>query len=40
MFYFDLGCSVYAAAMERLFQDLDEESEYFRYLGTYNEVIC
>ena len=40
MFYFDLECSVYALEMERLFQDLDEESEYFRYLGTYNEVIC
>lgn len=40
MFYFDLECSVYAPEMERLFQDLDEESEYFRYLGTYNEVIC
>ena len=36
MFYFDLECSVYAPEMERL----EEESEQFRYLGTYNEVIC
>ena len=40
MFYFDLECSVYAPEMERLFRDLEEESEQFRYLGTYNEVIC
>ncbi len=40
MFYFDLECSVYAPEMERLFQDLEEESEKFRYLGSYNEVIC
>ena len=40
MFYFDLECSVYAPEMERLFQDLEAESEQFRYLGTYNEVIC
>lgn len=40
MFYFDLECSVYAPEMERLFQDLEEESEQFRYLGSYNEVIC
>lgn len=40
MFYFDLECSVYAPEMERIFWDLEEESEHFRYLGTYNEVIC
>ena len=40
MFYFDLECSVYAPEMERLFQDLEEESGQFRYLGSYNEVIC
>lgn len=40
MFYFDLECSVYAPEMERIFRDLEEESEQFRYLGTYNEVIC
>lgn len=39
MFYFDLECSVYAPEMERIFRDLEEESEHFRYLGTYNEVI-
>ena len=26
--------------MEKLFLDLESESEEFRYLGTYNEVIC
>ena len=40
MFYFDLECSVYAPEMERIFRDLEEESEHFRDLGTYNEVIC
>ena len=40
MFYFDLECSVYAPEMERLFRDLELESEQFRYLGTYSEVIC
>lgn len=40
MFYFDLECSVYAPEMEHIFRDLEEESEHFRYLGTYNEVIC
>ena len=40
MFYFDLECSVYAPEMERLFRDLETESEQLRYLGTYNEVLC
>ena len=40
MFYFDLECSVYAPEMERIFRDLESESEQLRYLGTYNEIIC
>ena len=40
MFYFDIESSVYAPEMEKLFLDLESESEKFRYLGTYNEVIC
>lgn len=40
MFYFDIEASVYAPEMEKLFRDLESESEEFRYLGTYNEVIC
>ena len=40
MFYFDIESSVYAPEMEKLFLDLESESEEFRYLGTYNEVIC
>ena len=40
MFYFDLEASVYAPEMEKLFRDLEGESEQLRYLGTYNEVIC
>ena len=40
MFYFDIEASVYAPEMEKLFRDLEAESEEFRYLGTYNEVIC
>ena len=40
MFYFDIEASVYAPEMEKLFRDLEAESEEFRYLGTYSEVIC
>ena len=40
MFYFDIEASIYAPEMEKLFRDLEAESEEFRYLGTYNEVIC
>ncbi|MEM5780433.1 MAG: bifunctional chorismate mutase/prephenate dehydratase [Lawsonibacter sp.] len=40
MFYFDLEASVYAPEMEKLFRDLEADSEQLRYLGTYNEVIC
>ena len=40
MFYFDIEASVYAPEVERLFRDLESESEQLRYLGTYNEVIC
>ena len=40
MFYFDVESSVYAPEMEKLFRDLEAESEQMRYLGTYNEVIC
>ena len=40
MFYFDIESSVYAPEMEKLFLDLESESEEFRYLGTYNEVVC
>ena len=40
MFYFDLEASVYAPEMEKLFRDLEGDSEQLRYLGTYNEVIC
>ena len=40
MFYFNIEASVYAPEVERLFRDLEAESEQLRYLGTYNEVIC
>lgn len=40
MFYFDIDSSVYSPEMEKLFRDLETESEQMRYLGTYNEVIC
>ena len=40
MFYFDLECSVYSPEMERLFCDLEAESEQFRYLGAYSELTC
>ncbi len=40
MFYFDLECSVYAPEMEKLFRDLEGETEHLRYLGTYSEVVC
>lgn len=40
MFYFDIEASVYAPEVEKLFRDLESESEQLRYLGSYNEVIC
>lgn len=40
MFYFDVEASVYAPELEKLFRDLEAESEQLRYLGTYHEVIC
>jgi chorismate mutase/prephenate dehydratase len=40
MFYFDIEASVYAPEVEKLFRDLESESEQLRYLGTYTEVIC
>ena len=40
MFYYDVEASVYAPEMEKLFRDLEAESEQLRYLGTYHEVIC
>ena len=40
MFYFDVEASVYAPEMEKLFRDLEAESEQLRYLGAYHEVIC
>lgn len=40
MFYFDIETSVYAPELERLFRDLEAESEEFRYLGSYQEIIC
>ena len=40
MFYFDVEASVYAPEMEKLFRDLEAESEQLRYLGSYHEVIC
>jgi chorismate mutase/prephenate dehydratase len=40
MFYFDIEASVYAPELEKLFRDLEAESEQMRYLGTYTEVIC
>jgi chorismate mutase/prephenate dehydratase len=39
MFYFDIDASVYSPEIERLFKDLETESESFRYLGTYSEII-
>ncbi|MGI5963599.1 MAG: prephenate dehydratase [Lawsonibacter sp.] len=40
MFYFDLEASVYAPEVEKLFRDLEGDSEQLRYLGTYHEVVC
>jgi chorismate mutase/prephenate dehydratase len=39
MFYFDIEASVYSPEFERLFNDLESESESFRYLGTYSEIV-
>lgn len=40
MFYFDIEASVYSPEIKTLLRDLEADSEQFRYLGTYNEVIC
>ncbi len=39
MFYFDLDASVYDERLSALLSDLEKESDFFRYLGTYTEQI-
>lgn len=39
MFYFDIGCSVYAPEFKRLMASLDDVVEEYRYLGSYSEII-
>lgn len=39
MFYFDIEASVYAPELEKLFRDLETESEQLRYLGSYSEIL-
>ena len=39
MFYFDLETSIYSGEFVQLLCDLEELSEEFRYLGSYNEVV-
>lgn len=40
MFYFDLEASVYAPELERMFLELEANTERLRWLGTYSEVLC
>lgn len=39
MFYFDIGTSVYDESLYSVLHELEEECEYFHYLGSYSEVI-
>lgn len=39
MFYFDVAASVYDDAFYAVLRELEEECEYFHYLGSYSEVI-
>lgn len=39
MFYFDVGTSVYDESLYSVLHELEEECEYFHYLGSYSEVI-
>ena len=39
MFCFDIEASVYAPELEKLFRDLETESEQLRYLGSYSEIL-
>jgi len=39
-FYFDIEASVYSPELEKLFRDLETESEQLRYLGSYTEFLC
>ncbi len=39
MFYFDLEASVYSDKLLSLLSDIEKESDFFRYLGTYSEHI-
>lgn len=39
MFYFDLAASVYDDAFYTILREMEEECEYFHYLGSYSEVL-
>lgn len=39
MFYFDMAASVYEDAFYEILEQLNDECEYFHYLGSYSEVM-
>ncbi|MBQ9416229.1 MAG: chorismate mutase [Clostridia bacterium] len=39
MFYFDLDCPMYAPRLTQLFNELEQDQQVFRYLGTYTEIL-
>ena len=39
MFYFDIDVSVYSKAFTDLLSQLQAESDTFRYLGSYTEIV-
>ena len=39
MFYFDMSVSVYDDALYEILEQLNDECEYFHYLGSYSEVM-
>ena len=39
MFYFDFECPVYSARLGKFFTETEQNCNYFRYLGTYSEML-
>ena len=39
MFYFDFECPVYSARLGKFFTETEQNCTYFRYLGTYSEML-
>jgi len=40
MFYFDVEASIYSPDVEKMLTDLEQDTESFRYLGAYSEILA